>query len=593
MSTLRRALHARAALALAFVALLLAFGAEAAAPKRVLILHSFGREFAPFATLLSAFRTELAQRSKDPITFVDANLDFLRPANPQEERIFLEYLRARFDGTPPDVVVTMGAPAARFYMAHRSELFPSVPVVVGGLDERFARRAPLQRGDAVVAGKIDSVKLIDNILQLLPATERISVVLGTTDLERAWQRELQRDFAPFAGRVKFEWLNDLSLQQIQAHAAKLPPNSAILYGLLVVDAAGVPHEREDALASLHAKTGAPIFGVYESELGKGVVGGPHTSQRAGGERTAAATLRVLEGVVPPQEKMDVVEFEPPAYDWRELERWKIDASRLPPGSTVQFRPLSLWDEHRAAVITTAAVLAMQAMLIGALLLQRSHRRRAETEAEGLAGRLVTAHEDERRRLARELHDDVTQRLAGLAIAAADLEGRTRAVDTGRAAHSIREGLVELGEDVHALSYRLHPSVIEDLGLVEAMRIECDRVAQHGALHVNFETRDVPRKLPADAALCLFRVAQEALRNVERHAHANRVDISVGREAGGLALAVRDNGAGFDAASQGARASLGLASMRERVRLVGGSLHIESAQGAGTALTAWIPLKEAA
>jgi len=222
-------------------------------------------------------------------------------------------------------------------------------------------------------------------------------------------------------------------------------------------------------------------------------------------------------------------------------------------------------------------------------LQRAHRRRAEREAEGLAGRLVTAHEDERRRLARELHDDVTQRLAGLAIEAADLEGHTKTTANGDAAHSIREGLVELGEDVHALSYRLHPSVIEDLGLVEALRIECDRVAHQGALHVNFDCHDVPRKLPVDAALCLFRVAQEALRNVERHARAKNVEVSVKGQDGGVALAVRDNGAGFDPSRTGERASLGLASMRERVRLLGGRLHIQSGPGNGTSLSAWVPL----
>jgi signal transduction histidine kinase len=161
-----------------------------------------------------------------------------------------------------------------------------------------------------------------------------------------------------------------------------------------------------------------------------------------------------------------------------------------------------------------------------------------------------------------------------------------------AAHSIREGLVELSEDVHTLSYRLHPSVIEDLGLVEALRIECDRVAQQGPLQVIFDCREVPTKLPADAALCLFRVAQEALRNVERHARATSVDVSVKAKDGGIALAVRDNGAGFDASRRTKQASLGLASMRERVRTLGGRLHIEGGPGHGTSLSAWVPLQGA-
>ena len=580
----------RAAFACALLALNFALDVEAATPKRVLILHSFGRDFAPYDTIASVFRTELARQSSDPIIFIEANLGFGRVANAKDERALVEYLHVSLDETPPDVVVTIGPPAARFYLRRRSELFPAAPLVVGALDERFAKQLAPSQDVSVVGGKIDLPGLVDNILLLLPETETIAIVVGASELERFWRGELEREFAPFAKRVKFEWLNDLSLAQMQDRVANLPPRSAILYGLLIVDGAGVPHERQDGLARLHAVANSPIFGLYENELGKGVVGGPYSSQRIRGEHMATATLRALSGA-PPQ--LDIVGFEPPVYDWRELERWNIDEARIPRGSQIRFKPPSLWEEHRIAVIATATALILQAALIAALLLQRARRRRAEREAEGLAGRLVTAHEDERRRLARELHDDVTQRLAGLAIDAAALEGGSNRTANGDAAHAIREGLVELSEDVHALSYRLHPSVIEDLGLVEALRIECDRVARQGPLQVNFDCRGVPRKLPAEAALCLFRVAQEALRNVERHAHAGNVEVSVVGKDGGIALAVRDNGAGFDESRVAERASLGLASMRERVRLLGGRLDIETGQGNGTELLAWVPLREAA
>lgn len=580
----------------AWALLLLAFalGAEAAGPKRVLVIHSFGRDFAPYDTITSVFRTDLARRSVEPVTFIETNLDYRRSADDKEERSFVEYLSARFGDAPPDAVVTVGPPAARFYLRHRASLFPEAPLVMGALDERAVPKAGVRPDDEIVAGKLDLPGLVDNILQLLPGTETVAVVIGASELERFWLAELQRELAPFASRVRFEWLTDLSLPQMLERVARLPPHSAVLYGLLIVDAAGVPHERQDGLASLHAVANAPIFGIYENELGKGVVGGPYSSQRLRGEHIANATLRALGAYSGSQPRLDVVGFEPPVYDWRELERWNIDRRRLPPGSEVRFKPPSIWEEHRVAVVATTTALVLQAGLIAALLAQRARRRRAEREAEGLAGRLVTAHEDERRRLARELHDDVTQRLAGLAIEAARLDGGARGTADADVVRSVREGLVELSEDVHALSYRLHPSVIEDLGLIEALRIECDRVAQQGRLDVSFDARDVPRRLRADAALCLFRVAQEALRNVERHARARNVDVSVAREDGGIALAVRDNGAGFDTATRvGERASLGLASMRERVRLLGGRLDIESGRGAGTTLLAWVPLQEAA
>jgi len=576
----------------ALIALFISLDVDAANPKRVLILHSYNRDFAPYDTIALAFRSDLARRSTEPITFIEANLDFIRAANDEHAHAFVEYLKNRFDDGPPDVVITIAAPAARFYLRHRDRLFPGTPVVLGSADERLLRQLPLRPEDAVVAARIQIGRLVDNILQLRPDTETIVVVVGASELERFWRTEVQRELAPYAGRVRFDYLDGLSLAQMQQRVASLPPRSAILYAVFRVDAAGVPYERQDGLDKLRATTNAPIFGVYQSELGNGVVGGPYLSQRLHGEHIASAALRALRGTSDTGPLVDVRGLESPVYDWRELERWKIDPARLPADGEIRFKPPTLWEEHRVAAVATAAALLLQALLIGALLVQRARRRRAERAAAGLAGRLVTAHEDERRRLARELHDDVTQRLAGLAIEAAGFEKSAASTTNADAAHSIREGLVELSEDVHALSYRLHPSVIEDLGLVEALRIECDRLTDRGSLRVNLDCRGVARRLPADAALCLFRVAQEALRNVERHAQAKQVDVTVAGEDGSIALTVRDDGAGFDAAGARERASLGLASMRERVRLLGGRLSIESSRGKGTSLFAWVPLPAA-
>ena len=210
----------------------------------------------------------------------------------------------------------------------------------------------------------------------------------------------------------------------------------------------------------------------------------------------------------------------------------------------------------------------------------SHR-----EIQQLAGSLITAHEDERRHLARELHDDLTQRLARLAIDAGRMES---AADAPGALRPLREDLVRLSEDVHAMSYRLHPSVLDDLGLVEALKAECDRVARHGELRVDIEASAVPAALPVNASLCLFRVAQEALSNAVRHAHASAVTVLLSTHSTGLQLAVSDNGNGFDPERSRDHPSLGLASMRERVRLVQGEFDIESTPGRGTTVVAWVP-----
>jgi signal transduction histidine kinase len=593
MPTPPRCPRARAAYALTLLLLCLAVGAEAASPKRVLILHSFGRDFAPYDTYASVFRAELARSSSESIVFSEATLDAGRSLTEKEQQAFLDYLKARFEGLAPDVVVTLGPPAGQYYLAHRGQLFPGTPLVVAALDERFVKGVQLGVKDAAVLTKVDIPRLFDNVLQLMPDTQTIAVVIGASELERFWLGEAKREAGPYKDRVNFQWLNDLSLEQMEKRVAELPARSAIIYGLFITDAATVPHERQDALLRLHTVADAPIFGIYEDEIGKGVVGGPHTSQRRHGQQIAAAALGILNGTAGPGPRVSVDAFQPPIYDWRELDRWNIDPNRLPPGSAIRFKRPSIWDEHRVAVVAATIALFVQAVLIAGLLIQRAHRRRAEREAQHLGGRILTVQEDERRRLAREMHDDVTQRLASLAIDTAKVQSILGSPATARPLDAIRQRLVTLSKDVHALSYRLHPSVIDDWGLVAALKAECNRVTLQEPIRVDFDSQAIPKKLPPNTAVCLFRVAQEALRNVVRHAHARKVEVLLKAERGGISLAVRDDGTGFADSVGARRTSLGLVSMRERIRLVNGKLDIVSRPDQGTSVVAWVPLTPAA
>ena len=154
---------------------------------------------------------------------------------------------------------------------------------------------------------------------------------------------------------------------------------------------------------------------------------------------------------------------------------------------------------------------------------------------------------------------------------------------------MRDGLVRLSEDVHSLSYKLHPALLEDLGLPDALKAECERFARQESIPVEVKLEGIPLGIPRDTGLCLFRVTQEALRNVARHAHARSAAVSLRQLQDGLQLAVTDTGTGFDPVQHRHRPSLGLASMRERVRLLDGELDIESAPGRGTSIVVWVPL----
>lgn len=229
--------------------------------------------------------------------------------------------------------------------------------------------------------------------------------------------------------------------------------------------------------------------------------------------------------------------------------------------------------------------------IGTLLIRAKRRLdRKAAQQTAFARQLIIAQENERARLARELHDDITQRLARLAIDAGQLEHKANSQRERRALAEVREGLADLSQDVHGLSYRLHPSILEELGLIDALRAEADRFSQESSLPVVVDVSGVPASIPRDSALCLFRIAQAALRNILRHAQARHVSLILRGQNGGLELVVEDDGVGFRPASRDRDPSLGISSMHERANLMGGRLDIDSAPGEGTAVIVWLPLE---
>jgi len=561
---------------------LLAPLAEAAAPKRVLIIHSFGRDLEPYSAIGSTLRNELTQMLRQPVAFHDASLDSERGGLP-DERAFVDYLRRGGSGIP-NLVVAIANPAMLFCLRYREELFPDRPLLVTGIDHRRLEKVRLATNDRAVTVTLDFPAAARTILKLLPDTTTLALALGATPLEQFWVKEMQRELAPLGERLRVLPPAAAGLEQMSQRVATLPPNSAVLYYMFLAGSDGVQHGHEKALATIRESSNAPIFGVFANQLGKGIVGGSLFDMPEMGRASAQLAARMLQGESTPASPV-AVPAQAPAFDWRELQRWGIPESRLPPGAEVHFRPPSLWEQHKVLILTGLAIVLVQAAFIHALLLQRARLRRTEKEAASLSGQLISAHEDERKRLARELHDDLTQRLARLAIDAGRMENAAAAPAGMR---PLREDLVRLSEDVHAMSYRLHPSVLDDLGLVEALRGECERLVRSGALRVDVEANGVPAALNAEAALCLFRVAQEALSNAARHARASAVTVLLAPSGKGLQLAVSDNGSGFDQNQPRAHMSLGLASMRERVRLLQGHFAIASTPGRGTTVVAWVP-----
>lgn len=218
-------------------------------------------------------------------------------------------------------------------------------------------------------------------------------------------------------------------------------------------------------------------------------------------------------------------------------------------------------------------------------------RQYQEELRHLAARLISSHETESRHLARELHDVLSQKLAILGIELSGL--KTKPPESPRALQerlaSVCQGITELATGLHETSRRLHPAVLYHLGLAEALKHECAAFAEQQNIRMQCTSGKLPGEIPDDISLCLYRVVQESLWNIRRHAGAHEVRVSLEGNDGMVVLAIEDDGCGFVRGAVRGKGGLGLVSMEERVRLVKGSLSIVTGSGGGTKVEVWVPL----
>jgi signal transduction histidine kinase len=273
---------------------------------------------------------------------------------------------------------------------------------------------------------------------------------------------------------------------------------------------------------------------------------------------------------------------------------------LASSGSVGARPAAVpWREYGPLVLAAAGL--MIAVAVGVFL--REHRRLTRAQAalaasygqlRGLAGRLVTAQEEERKRIARDVHDDIGQRVASLSIA---LSAAKRKVPKDEGAlvevlSALQQQARKVASDLRELSHDLHPAALDQLGFVEALRGRCAQAEAESGVAIELEAAGEWPEVEGAVALCLYRVAQEVLRNVTQHARARSARVSLERREALVVMRMVDDGCGFDGAA--ARSSgIGLVSLAERVRLLGGTLEVETAKAAGTTVTVSLPAGRAA
>jgi signal transduction histidine kinase len=418
---------------------------EAQSPvKQVLVLQTFDRGNLVLDHFTGEFRLGLDQPAGRPLNVVQVVVG-PRGFVGAPEQVVVDYIRSMFaDRLPPDLIVTVGGPAALFARSHRAQLFPEAPLLFGAVDERWFRGAPLGENESAVAVVNDFPRLIDDILQVLPETRQVFVVAGSGPIGRFWQKELETGFARFRDRVTFNWSDELSFPDVLRRCASLPAHSAIVYITLGTDAQGGTYADEQVLSALHTTANAPLFGAQNALLGHGIVGGRMLSIDDLGRRTGEVAGRILNGEPPESLRVPPQAASQTMFDWRELRRWHIPESRLPAGSVVEFRAPSLWGEYKYTVLAAIGALLLQSLLIARLLYERRARQRAEIDSRR---NLTLAADANRRETISALTSGIGHELGQpLSAIAANAEALHMMVT---ARHAVPEATEEILADIQA------------------------------------------------------------------------------------------------------------------------------------------------
>jgi signal transduction histidine kinase len=560
--------------------------------KNVLVLYSHEREMATYALLDKGLRSELESASRTPVTLYTEYLDLMRFPDENQKKTLVKYLRIKYSSRKIDLIFVVSPLALNFVIENANALFPATPVVFASVNIRTLQQLTLRPNITGVAVKRDVRDTLDDALRLQPDTTNVIVPSGTSQLERSWTEGLRNSLRPYEDRLTITYLSDLPMDSLLQRLKNLPPHAIVLFSALFFhDAAGQYFLPDDALDLICRSSNSPVYSTDRSFMGTGIVGGHLYDLSKVGAAAGKMGHRILAGEDLSHIPVQTLDPNYDMFDARQLKRWGISQARLPPGSIVQFSEPSFWALYQRYVLACAAVFLVQSLLVLALIRQARRLKQSESRLQDLSRHLITAQEEERKRIARDLHDDFSQRLALLRIeiglAAEEQQGQT-SIDRARLSN-LCSTVDDLTEDIRLLSHSLHSSKLQYLGLKAALKDLCGQIAKGHPMSVEFQGDDLGQTVPAEVALCLYRVAQEALNNAVKYSGASRVVVALSNGGSRVGMRITDSGKGFDPSR--ASGGLGLASMYERLRLVNGELRVSSKPGRGTELIAQVILTQ--
>jgi signal transduction histidine kinase/ABC-type uncharacterized transport system substrate-binding protein len=355
-------------------------GAEEARAKRVLII-STGSRLAPGFMLVDQQLLEaLAKFPSGRIETYAENLDLVRFSSERYQRIFTDYLTGKYADNPPDLVILVFVGNLATPAKLLPRLFAGTPIIVAGLTEEEIR--PDQFGGGLFSGlaqRLNPGANFDLILRLQPEVRRVVVIGGTAEIDRHVLQRVREAASSFKERIAIDFWDNRSIGELRQAVKGLPRETVILFARMFRDGAGQAVVSAQVGQWIAQWANVPVYVMFDSAVGSGAVGGAVASIEAFGKRAGELASLVLSGSdiksLPFEIRTDTV----PMFDWRALQRWGISENRLPPGSVVLHKPTSLWAQYRWYIIGAATVIALQALMIAGLMLQRVRRRRAEAD----------------------------------------------------------------------------------------------------------------------------------------------------------------------------------------------------------------------
>jgi signal transduction histidine kinase len=365
-----------------------ATAADADRPRQVLLLYAESRLLPGLIEADAAFRSTVASSLGAPVVFHTEFLDLPPTPSAAYERRLRDLLQVKYHDVHLDLIMALGSRALRIALDYRAELGAGVPIVFAAVES--VGDLALPRDVTGVLMTLDWMDTLGAALRLQPETRRVVVVSGTSGLDRRWVAAARSAFADAPAHLEFTYVTDLPLEAAAARLAALPDGTIVFLIGFLRDSTGRNFAAQEALERLAERSRVPIYGMGGARMGHGIVGGRLVDFQKQGVRAAELGLRLLRGEALGPTDIVTGNTNTYTFDWRQLRRWGLKEGRLPAGSVIRFRELSVWERYRWPIIGTSALVLFESLLIVGLVVQRARRKRAEAEAAVQREQLVHA-----------------------------------------------------------------------------------------------------------------------------------------------------------------------------------------------------------